>query len=156
MSQEQTERIDSYVIRLREQANRCEFGNQKDENIKDQITASCNSSSLRRKILKRGDQDLNSVLKLARISESVCNQQKSFNNDTKSPSEELDDKNEVYEITDRKACYKRDRLECGRCGLKGHKSGDEKCPAKGKKCLKCGKMDHFSRKCFTRDKREPP
>lgn len=74
MSQRTNERIDSFVIRLREQANRCEFGEQKDENIKDQITAASHSDLLRRKILERGDQNLDSVMKLARILESVSNQ----------------------------------------------------------------------------------
>lgn len=162
MAQGRTERIDSFVIRLREQADRCEFRDQKDENIKDQITASCHSDTLRRKILERDDQSLESVLKLARILESVSNQQKSFNSETKQSNEVLDDKNEVNEITVRKSFKRKysdpsksdqnsDRIECKRCGLKGHKSGSENCPAKGKKCLKCGKMDHFARKCFTRN-----
>lgn len=51
---------------------------------------------------------------------------------------------------------RRDRLECGHCALTGHKSGDEKCPAKGKKCLKCGKIDHFARKCFTKGNTQQP
>lgn len=42
--------------------------------------------------------------------------------------------------------------ECGRCGLKGHKSVDAKCPAKGKTCNHCGRKDHFARKCFVKDK----
>ncbi|XP_037028486.1 uncharacterized protein K02A2.6-like [Bradysia coprophila] len=165
MSQGKNERIDSFAIRLREQANRCEFGNQKDENIKDQITAACHSDLLRRKILERGDHDLNSVMKLGRILESVSNQQKSFVNDAKPPSDGLDDKSEVCEIRTRTAFkrkyfdktqsnHKRD--ECSRCGLNGHKSDDMKCPAKGKKCLKCGKLDHFSKKCFTKNANQPP
>lgn len=35
MSQEPKERIDAFVMRLRIQADRCEFGNQIDQNIKD-------------------------------------------------------------------------------------------------------------------------
>lgn len=38
-------------------------------------------------------------------------------------------------------------IECGRCGFKGHKASDDKCPAKGKTCNKCGGRYHFSRKC---------
>lgn len=41
-------------------------------------------------------------------------------------------------------------LDCSRCAMKDHKAGDEKCPAIGKKCGRCGKMDHFARKCFTK------
>lgn len=35
--------------------------------------------------------------------------------------------------------------------MKGHKSSFDKCPAKGKTCNKCGKNDHFARKCMTRE-----
>lgn len=41
--------------------------------------------------------------------------------------------------------------ECGRCGRRGHKSSDQKCPARGKKCNKRGKVDHFAWKCLTKD-----
>lgn len=48
-------------------------------------------------------------------------------------------------------------MECHRCGLKGHKVSYEKCPARGKTCNKCGKSDHFAKKCMTRtsEKRGP-
>ena len=36
--------------------------------------------------------------------------------------------------------------DCGRCGL-NHESGREACPAFGKTCAKCGKMNHYARKC---------
>lgn len=57
---------------------------QRDDNIKDQITSSCKSNSLRRKGLERGDQSLDTVTTLARVLESVTNQQKSFTNNAKS------------------------------------------------------------------------
>lgn len=160
MSQQKDERIDSFVMRLRVQANRCEFGSRTDENIKDQVTSSCYSDSLRRKILERNHKSLESVMKMARISEAVTRQEKTFVDESKRESGSKRDVSmdtEVCEIGDRKrfrAQYydqdKRAPLDCGRCALKGHKPGDEKCPAKGKKCGRCGKMDHFARKCFTK------
>uniref|UniRef100_A0AC34FT30 CCHC-type domain-containing protein n=1 Tax=Panagrolaimus sp. ES5 TaxID=591445 RepID=A0AC34FT30_9BILA len=36
--------------------------------------------------------------------------------------------------------------ECGYCGDE-HQSGKERCPAKGKKCKNCGKINHFARVC---------
>lgn len=67
----------------------------------------------------------------------------------------------MCEVEERKA-FKRKQFnqynssrECGRCALISHKSGDIKCPAKGKKCLKCGENDHFVRKCFSKDTKEP-
>lgn len=164
MMQEKKERIDSYVMRLRIQAKRCGFEANLDENIKDQITSGCFSDSLRRKILERGDDDLNNILKMARIYETVADQQKEFSVATK--DENKPETAEVCKIGNRtlsgnRTFYgNRDKfskgfggtgMECARCGYKGHKSGDDKCPAIGKSCSKCGKTNHFARKCRTRN-----
>lgn len=159
MYQERGERIDAFTMRLRIQAERCNFGDQEDDNIKDQITSGCNSETLRRKILERGDKSLDTIIKLARISENVLEQQKVFGNDTKQTSR---DAMEVCAIEDRRPFkrqwndYQSNRswnstMECSRCGHKGHKSSEENCPAKGKECGKCGRKYHFARKCFTKD-----
>lgn len=160
MNQNINERFDSFVMRLRIQANRCEFGQQVDENIKDQITSSCNSSLLRRKILERDEIILDDIVKMAKIIEAVDEQQKDFDNRNKN-NEEYDSKStevcklDFYKKSDnfRKHNISNNvsvNIECNRCGFRGHKSNYEKCPAKGKECKNCGKKDHFARKCFTR------
>lgn len=78
LKQKENERFDMFLIRLRDQAERCEFGDQLDGNIRDQITSGCSSDVLRRKILERGDSKLDNIIKLARIMEVVSKQQKSF------------------------------------------------------------------------------
>lgn len=163
MKQEKTERIDSFVMRLRIQANKCEFYEKLDDNIKDQITSGCECDKLRRKILERDDNvTLDAVLKIARIGEAVREQQKEFTNKSKLKEDTSETTAEVCEITNRKSFNNRrntnanqngkfnQNIDCGRCGLKGHKQFDQKCPAKGKECAKCGKMDHFARKCLTK------
>lgn len=160
LKQESGERIDSFVMRLRIQANRCNFGDKLDENIKDQVTSGCHSDLLRRKILERGDEDLDAILKIARIFEMVSSQQKEFatNQNVQKETGEPFDVNKIYsqkansqrEFT-RKKRDQTQGIECGRCGYKGHRASDPKCPAKGKDCTKCGKPDHFARKCRTRE-----
>lgn len=71
MKQLSDERIDTFVMRLRVQADRCNFGSRADENIKDQVMSSCYSDSLRRKILERNHKRLESVMKMCRVFESV-------------------------------------------------------------------------------------
>lgn len=160
LKQENTERIDSFVMRLRIQANRCNFGDKLDENIKDQVTSGCHSDLLRRKILERGDDDLDAILKMARIFEMVSSQQKEFatNQHAHKENEEPSDINKIYSQKAnsqrefiRKKTDQTQRIDCGRCGYKGHRASDPKCPAKGKDCSKCGKPDHFARKCRTRE-----
>lgn len=79
MKQNKSERIDAFVIRLREQIERCEFDEQQQEqNIRDQVTSGCRSNLLRRKILEQSEYTLGEILNKARILEAVEKQQKSF------------------------------------------------------------------------------
>lgn len=155
MKQESDERIEMFAMRLRTQAERCEFGEQVESNIKDQITEGCESTLLRRKILERGDDDFDAILKLAKIIEAVSEQQKMFGrpeNQTKG----VDSSGEVNKISERPKFNRtadnnrEPNGGCSRCGFNGHKTGDSKCPAMGKTCAKCGGKNHFARKCFTR------
>lgn len=78
MKQKSGESIDTFTIRLRTQAERCGFGDKMDLNIKDQIIQNCQSAALRRDLLKRGDAGLEKVLRVAKIFETVAQQEKSF------------------------------------------------------------------------------
>lgn len=46
LPQNENERIDMFLMRLREQAERCNFGDNLDDNIRDQITSGCFSNLL--------------------------------------------------------------------------------------------------------------
>lgn len=172
MKQNEKERIDAFVVRLREQAERCDFEGQLEENIRDQITSGCTSNILRRKILTRSEWKLEDILNQARILEVIEKQQKSFesaidnaSNSAKATENKAleESKNEVCKIDFKRKFGdqrrdRRDRLNpdsnfsgiCGRCGYRGHKASDEKCPARGKECAKCGGLNHFARKCMSR------
>lgn len=116
----------------------------------------CQSKLLRRKILERGEDSLDDVLKKARIIETVVEQQKMFDGNTKEKVQQ--DQSEVCKI-ETKTKYKRPNtfnnqnsgIECSRCGYKSHKASDKSCPAIGKTCNKCSGKNHFARKCMTRN-----
>lgn len=78
MKQESDEKIEMFTMRLRTQTDRCEFNDQIESNIKDQLTEGCSSGLLRRKILERGEDDFDAILKLAKVIEAVDEQQKIF------------------------------------------------------------------------------
>lgn len=166
MKQAKNERIDSFVMKLRAQAVRCEFEANTDDNIKDQITTGCESNTLRRKILERGDDNLDTIMKIARVTEAVAEQQKEFvhrsDDSSKIDDNENTEKADVCRIDNRKIMGNRNNfnktnsnIECARCGWKGHRASDDKCPAKGKTCTKCGKSNHFARKCRTKSNQYP-
>ena len=57
MKHEEHETVDQFVVRFRNQAVNCEFGDLKNEQIRDQIIDKCRSTELRRKLPSKG-QDL--------------------------------------------------------------------------------------------------
>lgn len=152
IEQKAGENIDAFTVKLRVQAERCGFGDKVEENIKDQIIEKCQSVTLRRELLKKGDASLEEVLRVAKIYETVAHQEKSFAADN-IPKTQI---NEVSKI-EAKPSYGNPsrfvgtrRVECHRCGYFGHLARDDKCPAKGKSCNKCGGRDHFAKKCRKR------
>lgn len=165
LRQNKHERFDVFLLRLREQADRCNFGEQLDDNLRDQVTSGCFSDVLRRKILERGDANLESIVKVAQILETVAKQQeiygKSGTHSGSAPMNESKDES-VCKIESKSKFGSRRGFAskgfdgfCGRCGSKGHRSADEKCPARGKTCNSCGRKDHFARKCFLRGNGNP-
>lgn len=146
LKQEKGEKIGIFAMRLRVQAEKCEFGESLEENIKDQIIEKCLSNKLRRELLKLGDASLDKVLKAAKISEAIDEQSKTFDHDDVDKIGLNDNINKI----DSKPNFKPNaynQIECSRCGFTGHRSTDDKCPARGKTCNKCNGRDHFSRKC---------
>lgn len=155
MKQEPQEKFEKFLVRLRQQATKCQFTNI-DEHIMEQITEKCLSDDLRKKILKNGDKmTLDDIISEANALEVIERQLGNFGNKTFG-SQEV---NKVTMKFDRsKETYTRRKREgCGRCGSMNHFARDPKCPAKAKKCHKCGIMGHFQRQCRTKDgqKRKP-
>ncbi|XP_055627355.1 uncharacterized protein LOC129769260 [Toxorhynchites rutilus septentrionalis] len=147
MKQKTDESIDAFIVRLRVQAERCGFGDRIEENVKDQIIENCQSAALRRELLKRGDADLQEVLRIAKIFETVAVQEKSFTREAIKPQT-----NEANRVQVNSSYVNKNRpmesaqVECHRCEYFGHMARDEKCPAKGKLCNKCNGRDHFAKK----------
>lgn len=131
IKQEPDEKIATFVMRLRKQADRCAFGEKFDDNVKDQLIEKCSSPVLRRKLLAKGDAGLDVIIHEAKAFEAVQEQGKA-----------LDDKNldqmktsDVHKIDMRRkqnvANGKNASVVCHRCGFSGHRQFDENCPAKG-------------------------
>lgn len=161
MKQKTDESIDMFTIRLRVQAERCGFETKLDENVKDQIIQNCRSAVLRRDLLKKGDASLEEILRVAKVFETVAEQEKSFAVEAGRPQPQIE---EVNKINTRPTSWKANKskqlqdtrqFECNRCGYQGHTENDERCPAKGKACNKCGGRGHFARKCRSRKRMHP-
>ena len=163
--QESGETTDTFVTRLRKLAETCEFLDA-DDAILDQVIEKCYSSQLRRKALQDKDLTLDKLLQLARAMEAA-NRQANFiegNEGNKQVNKVQHDKpaRKTYnsntnrqskpEVKKPKSTENRTNepkaQSCGRCGSTKHTYYDlQKCPAKDKKCLSCGRLNHFSQYC---------
>ncbi|XP_036347851.1 uncharacterized protein LOC118757229, partial [Rhagoletis pomonella] len=142
------ENFNKYLLRLRHQVSKCEFGNTTEEIneicIKDKIIDSWAPVELKKKLLEK-EQSLSEIVDTCQIYEQIAKQSVSMF--PKSAEEAV---NRVYT---KSHSAKHENDECGRCSKKGHRSNDSKCPAKLAKCNKCWLMGHFARKCKTKKRK---
>lgn len=157
IKQEDGEKFEKFLVRLRKQAEKCQFDKPEDHLI-DQITEKCLSIDLRKKILTIGDSiTLDKIITEANTLEVVSRQLEEYGQQNKNQ-----DINAVASFRGDKNAPKFDGTKprfiankgCGRCGNSRHSSNDKSCPAIGKKCHLCGKLGHFRQYCKTQGLRK--
>lgn len=132
--------------RLQLLARKCEFANI-DLEIKRQIIQGTNSLRLRRKAIEQ-NLDLENLLKSARAMETAEEQTSEIEKQQThavgyGQSQASDDR--PKESSNRQPKGDSRNTTCGLCGGSYPHQGN--CPAQGKQCLNCGKMNHFSKVC---------
>nr|CAH7764203.1 unnamed protein product [Callosobruchus chinensis] len=150
IQQEPNEKFDNFLLKLRRQATKCQFTNV-EEHIIDQIVEKCNSEKLRRRILEMDDsKTLTDIITAAKSLETVQSQMDKYN--SSKPDNTSSEINKIKENPRTNRCSKPgpsgfNKVECFRCGFKGHSAKDVNCPARNKSCLQCGRIGHFKIKC---------
>ncbi|XP_054736166.1 uncharacterized protein LOC129243060 [Anastrepha obliqua] len=141
------ETLNKFILKLRGQAAKCQFGKTEKEvietNIKDKLIDAWAPIDLKKRLLEK-EHDLTQVIEMCQIHESIKSQTTTMGSD-------------VVPLNVNKIANKTnfDTAECDRCGRKGHTRNNFNCPAKNAKCNKCMLQGHFAVKCKTkRVKRE--
>lgn len=160
--QEPHENLDSFHTRLRKLGEHCEFANT-DKEIKSQIIQGCTSTRLRRKAL-RSEMSLDEIIKEARSLElsdknaSEIEQSANHNNSYNTCAIRQKRKPNHRQQRQSTNTYRQSQQKtrsCRNCGKEyPHMNGQ--CPAAGKICNFCKKMNHFEIVCRSKHKQSKP
>ena len=153
-TQQEGQSFDQFLTELRKKAKSCGFGDLKDSMIRDQIVVGIQDSKLREKLLKTEKLDLKKAISICKANELVKAQTKEMLheegaiNAVGSVKRRNDGSKGTTPVADRpgKGSGPTNRMirNCGYCGSTHMRL---QCPAYGKSCDFCGKLNHFSLKC---------
>ena len=135
--QEQGESLDKFHTRLRSLAETCEFANP-DFEIEEQIIIAGTSSRIRKNALKDPKYTLKDMLLDGRRSETSQYQAREIESQDAPTAT-------AHQVKTQPPADKVKKQSCGNCGGSFPHKGP--CPAKGKECHKCGKLNHYASVC---------
>jgi transposase InsO family protein len=159
------ESVEAFVRNLHEIADHCDFGD-KSEQIRDRLVIGIVDKELSEKLQLQPDLTLDKAVGMARNSELVKSQMrdqqaKSIDAVSKYPKQARNyshrgrgtgHRGGNHGSTHKPHQHSQKTETCGKCG---YDHGDNtRCPATGKKCLKCGGMNHFAVRCRSNTKRK--
>ena len=151
-AQEPGETLTTYYTRLKQLSLTCEF-HDADREIKTQIIQHCVSHKLRRKALATPGISLQALLDAGKAMELADTQAKTLEKDQQKVSRLLRGTAKSDNQKPQQRGYTRPHTDtgnrCRNCGEKyPHQGGQTACPAHGKKCRLCGKLNHFQAVCM--------
>ena len=162
--------VEQFVTRLRVLAEDCNYGENREEMIRDRIVFGTSSQKVREKLITEGEKlTLTKAVQIAQSHEYSQQQLKTMSAG-QGPGQEVhairgahrqsgtDSRrgnnhsrgrgNNRHPVSRDREGKSQTRQECDKCGYEH--SRDAKCPAKGKQCKICSKWNHFASKCHAK------
>ena len=131
-TQGEGEAVDDFILDLYRLADRCEYGDKKDEWIRDRLVVGVADRRVSEKLQLIANLDLVTAVTTVRQHESVRRQQADLQGDSS-----------VNRISSRTS-------GCPTCGGPKRHAAEE-CPARDADCRKCSRKGHWARVCKGRD-----
>lgn len=154
LKQEANQSIHQFIVTVQTQAVSCDYGEPiVHELVRDRIVVGVRDSNLRDYLVDIDGLDLPKCIQKAKQYVSFHAQTRQMGScSNKSENDNIDTvstRNESGNYKGQSDNKKLDR-KCQGCGGLFHRNG--KCPAKGVTCFKCGKLNHFSKACRSKQK----
>ena len=144
------ENIVTYVTRLREKAQGCEF-HDTDDRILEKVIGTIEDEKLIYKAITK-KLNLTQFLEEASRTEEIAKQIAAMRENTKTVNKIGREKGHRPDRRGKE--LEKAKIKCSYCGLTGKHPPGRDCPAYGKKCHKCGNMNHFQSACKAKDSKE--
>ena len=154
------EMAETFIRALHELSENCEFGDKKNEHIRDRLVVGIRDKDLSRKLQLTSDLTLEKAVLMVRQAEEVAQQITQQEQQASLAVQAVEQKRFVKkggkpqrERSEGQRHGYQGESKCNRCGKEKHRNA-AKCPATDSECRKCGKKGHWERKCFTKTVRE--
>ena len=156
------ERVNEFIMRLRQLATNCQFGTGLEKKLERQFVVGCRMLEVQNKCSRSAGLDLNGILDIAIGHERVRSCMNELNgvasgsrtvNYTSTNPAEHKFKPQANNYENKTANSGPRTQMCGNCGNPEHAEGIV-CKAKDKQCGNCGKLNHFRKVCRQPDQQQ--
>ena len=137
------ESIDKYITDLRLKVKTCEYGTMADEMIKDRIVVGVHSDIVRGRLLREKNLCLTKAIDICKAAEASTKQLEKLT-DEKKVEILQESRPTTYQAGTKNDPKKTTGPACQNCG-RNHPP--RRCPAYGKTCNACNKLNHFAKCC---------
>ena len=156
--QQEGQLFEQFLTELRKKSKSCGFGDLTDSMIRDQIVVGIKDEKVREKLLKTEKLDLKKTIAVCKASELVKTQTKQMaqdegmvnvvRNEWKSGRGAKSSSPASLTSASKKGQARNVIKDCGYCGGTHLRM---KCPAYGKTCARCGRLNHYAQQCRARE-----
>ena len=149
--QEAGETYEQYRTTLRKMAQECEFGTiTPDEILRDRLVFGVRDDKVRERLLREPNLTLAKTDELCRAAESMQVQMKVVGDGDNTVVHAIKaDKQQWPSGTSKPEASHKPTRDCWNCGRRHQFYKKDLCPAYGKRCNKCNKLNHFASQCRT-------